>query len=71
MASVGDPRRPYPIDMEMKAGVLGRLSAGVHLPSKDSDNALGPAHLHSNIPTSIVGMSTMSANQAIVFLYCC
>ena len=53
----GDPRRPYPVDMEMKAGVLGRLSAGVSLQSKGSENGLGPAHTRSNIPTSIVGMS--------------
>lgn len=34
---LGDPRRPYPQDTEMRAGILGRLSTTGKLSSDDTE----------------------------------
>ncbi|XP_032218683.2 mediator of RNA polymerase II transcription subunit 4 isoform X2 [Nematostella vectensis] len=48
----GDPRRPYPLDIEMRSGLLGRLGEGVAM--------------ETEIPTSTVGVAETSAVTAPV-----
>lgn len=37
--SIGDPRRPFPQDVEMRAGILGRLSSTGKLTTVESEAA--------------------------------
>lgn len=34
---IGDPRRPYPQDIEMRAGILGRLSSTGKVTSDETE----------------------------------
>ena len=42
MFYLGDPRRPYPQDIEMRSGWLGRLTEGVAM---ETDQAVGDLNL--------------------------
>merc|ERR1711915_379072 len=52
----GDPRRPYPTDLEMRAGVLGQNGQLLHTPSHLPDSI---SRGHHTEPTSS-GMGTFS-----------
>lgn len=54
----GDPRRPYPQDIEMRSGWLGRLVEGAAM---ETDQPMADSNLHEVIQSSA---SNLSADPA-------